>query len=194
MTRKIPWLDAQLEEPHDLSLSVASSPPSGGDTVELKKPQDLSAWPSLAMMNPMGDEVLKECRKTLRAAKLKHIEGVALMTPDDVRRWLPTTRCTGATKCCRRFPVEGALMVSSNEAITVGTADNCRRIARIPCPFTYTSALTPWATLGINSVLTSVEGADARNCAVLGREHRALHCDADDGPSEAEDKGRLYRR
>ena len=81
MTRKIPWLDAQLEEPHDLSLSAASSPPSGGDTVELKKPQDLSAWPSLAMMNPMGDEVLKECRKTLRAAKLKHIEGVALMTP-----------------------------------------------------------------------------------------------------------------
>jgi hypothetical protein len=111
MTRKIPWLDAQLEEPHDLSLSVASSHPSGGDTVELKKPQDLSARPSpgselvvrfkmarsgarfiyvLAMMNPVSKEVLKDYKETLCAKNLKHIEGVALMTPDDVRRWLPT--------------------------------------------------------------------------------------------------------
>jgi hypothetical protein len=33
------------------------------------------------MMNPVSEEVLKDYKDTLRAKNLKHIEGVALMTP-----------------------------------------------------------------------------------------------------------------
>jgi hypothetical protein len=89
MTRKIPSLDAQLEKPQDLSGRPGAS---GSELVVrfINARKDARFTYVLAMMNPMSKEVLKECKETLRAAKLKHIEGVALMTPDDVRRWLPT--------------------------------------------------------------------------------------------------------
>jgi predicted CopG family antitoxin len=89
MTRKIPWLDAQLKKPQDLSARPGAS---GSELVVrfINARKSARFTYVLAMMNPVSEEVLKDYKETLRAAKLKHIKGVALMTPDDVRRWLPT--------------------------------------------------------------------------------------------------------
>ena len=84
VAKKIPWLDAQLENPVDLS----KQPSSESELVErFRKARSGARFAYvLTMMNPPSSALLEECEKTLRATNLKHIEGVALLTPNDVRR------------------------------------------------------------------------------------------------------------